>query len=823
MAALGIVNKHIEPTPSGDLDSRYEDGDDGGGGVAPSAPVLGTPVATGTTSIDVPLLTASTGPSTPITYAMEVSSSGPTTGFSEFSTGDIFAGDGTESVTSLTQGTTYWFRAKAIGADLQVSAYSEVVSATTASTAADTESPTTPTGLTLTNITSSSITPTWNASTDNVGVSGYDVLRGIGDGAGNPVGSGTIIATVTETSYQDNNLDDLQEYYYRIKARDAAGNVSANTSRVFGTTTAGSSDPAATYVVQADGSGGAYTTVQAAISAAVAAGASDKIIEIRANTPGATQVLAQTIDLTNVQGTSGHPLIIRVRSGDTIRFRTSGNLLVFSNSAYIEIQGHASDVNSFQLGDPADFVHNAVNSYESCYPQTRGIYATGSSHHITLRRIRFTGARSYVANEIDETCSDFVFEDMYGLNHGTNHYDINPSTGQQQDWGDLIDIHGTRHKLLRCSSTHGGHDGWVLNASYSIARDGDFSGYWADISPSAGSRATSANGSKYLDSPFGPVLFEGCIVRDSGNSVDETGQALLKNQTSHMIMRGMYFFDSDSHLWHSNFSGAVSGGGKMSNECIYHNTSYVSRGTWWNNTSSYTTGQGQNNYENNRVQNNLFQQVSDNDKNVTSPANVVRYATNWTSGTLNGYPNGFHGSLFKGNLYGGPGAQRVALLTVSGGGSANFVIDSPPGALSSNVMQNVVGSATFLDVGTPRNRTKAGFVVTAWPTGTAAGDAPALTTTTSGKSNSTLLDVEWSRAFYDGWGIAGEVGDYLYIGANVAAAIAAGPSQISSINYSTHRITLATARTWSSGDGVWFGGNAANGSANIWDNRGAAQ
>src|SRR5262245_60657859 len=54
----------------------------------------------------------------------------------------------------------------------------------------DTQPPSTPTGLTASGTTSTSTNLSWGASTDNVGVTGYDVLR-----------NGSVIATVTGTSY----------------------------------------------------------------------------------------------------------------------------------------------------------------------------------------------------------------------------------------------------------------------------------------------------------------------------------------------------------------------------------------------------------------------------------------------------------------------------------------------------------------------------------------------------------------------------------------------------------------------------------------------
>jgi chitodextrinase len=56
---------------------------------------------------------------------------------------------------------------------------------------------------------------TWDASTDNVGVAGYYILR-----------NGVSVATVTTTSYTDVGLTNGITYSYEVEAFDAAGNVS---------------------------------------------------------------------------------------------------------------------------------------------------------------------------------------------------------------------------------------------------------------------------------------------------------------------------------------------------------------------------------------------------------------------------------------------------------------------------------------------------------------------------------------------------------------------------------------------------------------------
>ncbi|MFF5228824.1 fibronectin type III domain-containing protein [Dactylosporangium sp. NPDC000521] len=94
----------------------------------------------------------------------------------------------------------------------------------------DTTAPTVPTGLASPTKTASSVSLTWNASTDAVGVTGYRVLRG-----------GTQVGTSAITSYTDSGLSASTAYTYTVQAYDAAGNVSAASSPLTVTTSASGS------------------------------------------------------------------------------------------------------------------------------------------------------------------------------------------------------------------------------------------------------------------------------------------------------------------------------------------------------------------------------------------------------------------------------------------------------------------------------------------------------------------------------------------------------------------------------------------------------
>jgi hypothetical protein len=91
----------------------------------------------------------------------------------------------------------------------------------------DTTPPTAPAGLTASAISSSRIDLSWSASTDNVGVTGYQVFRG-----------STLVTTVSGTTYSDTGLSAGTSYTYTVRARDAAGNVSPASSPATATTLA---------------------------------------------------------------------------------------------------------------------------------------------------------------------------------------------------------------------------------------------------------------------------------------------------------------------------------------------------------------------------------------------------------------------------------------------------------------------------------------------------------------------------------------------------------------------------------------------------------
>ena len=96
----------------------------------------------------------------------------------------------------------------------------------------DTQAPTVPTGLAATATTPTTVSLTWTASTDNVGVTGYRIYRA--------TGAGTLasIGTSAPASYSDTGLTAATSYRYAVAAYDAVPNTSAQTAAVSVTTPA---------------------------------------------------------------------------------------------------------------------------------------------------------------------------------------------------------------------------------------------------------------------------------------------------------------------------------------------------------------------------------------------------------------------------------------------------------------------------------------------------------------------------------------------------------------------------------------------------------
>jgi endonuclease I len=133
----------------------------------------------------------------------------------------------------------------------------------------DSQAPTAPTSLASTSKTSTSITLAWNAASDNVGVTGYDVY------ANNVFKTNVSGSTATITG-----LTASTTYSIYVKAKDAAGNASASSSTISVTT-------------NSSGTGGTATDLL--FSEYIEGSGNNKALEIANNTGSSVSLSAYTI------------------------------------------------------------------------------------------------------------------------------------------------------------------------------------------------------------------------------------------------------------------------------------------------------------------------------------------------------------------------------------------------------------------------------------------------------------------------------------------------------------------------------------------------
>ncbi len=118
----------------------------------------------------------------------------------------------------------------------EVRVYNRVLSASEIQALADVTAPSAPTGASATAAGSTQINLAWTAATDNVAITGYSIERCTGASCSTFVEIANISPA---TTYSDTGRVAATTYRYRIRAYDAANNLSSYSSIVSATTTAG--------------------------------------------------------------------------------------------------------------------------------------------------------------------------------------------------------------------------------------------------------------------------------------------------------------------------------------------------------------------------------------------------------------------------------------------------------------------------------------------------------------------------------------------------------------------------------------------------------
>jgi hypothetical protein len=224
-----------------------------------------------------------------------------------------------------------------------------------ASEEGDTQAPSAPTNLISSNVTANSVDLNWNAATDNVGVTGYDVYQ-----------NNSYLKNVPETSTTITGLSASTSYSFYVEAKDAAGNTSSasNTANI---TTEGDGDGD-------DGDGGddwpnASNT-----------GASGSL----ANVSGPVTISKDNTVYENMNITSGGLFIdaknVTVRNCKIARYEGKGTSV--NGMGVVEVNQGASATLEYctldgQLGVHCNVTHNGsslVMDHCNCYNANDGVF-----------------------------------------------------------------------------------------------------------------------------------------------------------------------------------------------------------------------------------------------------------------------------------------------------------------------------------------------------------------------------------------------------------------------------------------------------------------
>jgi chitodextrinase len=166
-----------------------------------------------------------TGTTVPLSWTPP---SGTITGYHVFRNGVLVGSPATASFTDagLNSAQTYTYTVTAIDDHTLESQPSAALNATTL----DIVAPTAPTAVTAPTVGAAHVVVSWTAATDNVGVTGYDLVR-----------DGVVVASTTgATTANDTTVAPLSSYSYTVRAKDAAGNSSVDSAPLPVTTPDGS-------------------------------------------------------------------------------------------------------------------------------------------------------------------------------------------------------------------------------------------------------------------------------------------------------------------------------------------------------------------------------------------------------------------------------------------------------------------------------------------------------------------------------------------------------------------------------------------------------
>ncbi len=233
---------------------------------------------------------------------------------------------------------------------------------------ADTQAPTAPSSLTASSVTQTSLTLSWTASTDNVGVKEYRVYK-----------NSTLLGTVTGTSANVTGLTAGTSYSFYVKAADAAGNISSASNTV-NVTTSSASSGAPTGYCTSKGSNASYEWID----------------------------LVQLGSINHTSGTDGG-YADNTSLQTNLTLGTSNTIYIsagFASSSYTEYWAIYIDYN--RDGDFADAGEEVVSGSSSSAATLSGTFTVPSSASTGLTRMRV----SMKYNAAQTPCETFSYGEV---------------------------------------------------------------------------------------------------------------------------------------------------------------------------------------------------------------------------------------------------------------------------------------------------------------------------------------------------------------------------------------------------------------------------
>ncbi|MFK7049231.1 Chitinase A1 precursor [Flavobacterium columnare] len=336
------------------------------------------------------------------------------------------------NITGLTASTTYSFTVKAKDAAGNTSDSSNALNVTTTA-GTDIIAPTVPNNLTVSNVTTTGCVLSWAASTDNVGVIGYDIYQG------------TLLKTsVIGTTATITGLSASTNYSFTVRAKDAAGNTSDSSNALNVTTTAGTDIIAPTVPNNLTVSN--ITTTGCVLSWAASTDNVGVIgYDIYQGTLLKTSVIGTTATITGLSASTNYSFTVRAKdaagntsgSSNVLNVTTTASTTAITNLYFSEYLEGTSNNKALEItnrtGSPVSLSSYAIKKQTN----GSGSWSTG----LTLSGTLDNNGKFVIVNSlISSTCYSTALANL-STSAGEMAYNGNDAIGLFKN-GVLVDIIG---------------------------------------------------------------------------------------------------------------------------------------------------------------------------------------------------------------------------------------------------------------------------------------------------------------------------------------------------------------------------------------------